>query len=124
MSQQSHHWQKALKQARFELTYSPDALILDVRTPEEYAEWHLRGATLVPTSFPPDYAMMYGFARRLLNVSRRRERPIIVYCRRGIRADAMIDVLRNVGFYNVINLGGVETMPLMELRRRGIDNLR
>lgn len=120
----NHQWQKALKQARFELTYSPDALILDVRTPQEYAEWHLRGATLVPTDVPPDYTLMYAFARRLLNVSRRRERPIIVYCKRGIRAAAMIDVLRNAGFYNVINLGGVETMPLMELRRRGINSLR
>ena len=116
-------WQQALKNAQFEVRYSPDALILDVRTPAEYQGWHLDGAVNVPITVPPNRVALNTFIANLLRFSRRRERPIIVYCRRGVRSTAMEEALLNAGFHNVINLGGIETMPLVSMRQRGITKL-
>lgn len=116
-------WQQTLQNAQFETRYSPDTLILDVRTPEEYRMWHLDGSVNVPIGVPPDRRRMNIFIANLLRFSRRRGRPIIVYCRRGIRAGAMKEALENAGFHNVINLGGIETMPLAVMRQKGITKL-
>jgi phage shock protein E len=118
--------QQTLKNAQFEAQYSPDTLILDVRTPMEYQGWHLDGAVNVPTSSPVNRDEREGlniFIANLLRFSRRRGRPIVVYCRRGVRAAAMENALMNAGFHNVINLGGIDTMPLRMLRQRGIMKL-
>ena len=119
-------WRQTLKAARFELNYSPDALILDVRTPREYSEWHLDNAVYVPISTPVTPEMRRHiniFIANLLRYSRRRSRPILVYCKRGIRAAAMEEALLNAGFLNVINLGGIDTMPLIHLKQRGITTI-
>lgn len=112
-----------LKSAQFEARYSPDLLILDVRTPQEYMQWHLDGAVNVPVTVPPKREALNIFIAQLLRFSRRRSRPIVVYCRRGVRAQAMKDALLNAGFHNVINLGGIETAPLMWMRQRGMQKL-
>ena len=116
-------WQRNLQAAQFDVRYSPDVLILDVRTPEEYWDWHLDGAVNVPITVPPKREKLNIFIANLLRFSRRRSRPIIVYCKRGIRAGAMKNALENAGFHNVINLGGIETMPLIKMRQRGITKL-
>jgi hypothetical protein len=35
----------------------------------------------------------------------------------------MKEALENAGFHNVINLGGIETMPLAVMRQKGITKL-
>lgn len=112
-----------LKSAQFEARYSPDLLILDVRTPQEYMDWHLDGAVNVPVSVPPKREAINVFVAQLLRFSRRRDRPIVIYCRRGIRSSAMEDALRNGGFHNIINLGGIETAPLLWMRQKGMTKL-
>lgn len=71
-----------------ELARRDDApLVLDVRTPEEYAAGHVPGAVLIPHD---------QLAGRLSELDR--DRWVLVYCRSGRRADAAQTVLERAGF--------------------------
>ena len=86
-------------------------LLLDVRTQAEYDRCHLPGARLIPTPLPPLTAEKYtnlGF--RLLHVVQNvhPDTPIGVYCKKGIRAQAAVEILRHLGYHQTISLGGVD----------------
>ena len=78
------------------LTRSEDQrpLVLDVRTPEEYAAGHVPGAMLIPHD---------QLAMRLDALDR--DRPIIVYCRTGRRSALAETLLRQRG-HDVSQLQG------------------
>jgi phage shock protein E len=61
-------------------------LVLDVRTPAEYADGHVPGAVLIPHD---------QLAMRLDALER--DRPIIVYCRTGRRSGLAETLLRQHG---------------------------
>jgi phage shock protein E len=61
-------------------------LVLDVRTPEEYAAGHVPGAILIPHD---------QLALRLDALQR--DRPIVVYCRTGRRSGLAETLLRQHG---------------------------
>jgi phage shock protein E len=71
------------------------AVLLDVRTPEEYAQGHLPGAKNIPVQVLP---------QRLEEVGPR-EVPVVVYCQAGGRSAMAADLLRRSGFGEVCNLG-------------------
>lgn len=73
-------------------------VIVDVRTPQEFAERHVRGAILIP------YDQM---GQRWRELERYRNRPMIVYCRTGRRAAVALDVLKANGFTHAVNGGGL-----------------
>jgi hypothetical protein len=54
---------------------SPNLLVVDVRTPQEYVQGHLKGAMNIPLS---DLQGQIGGLDR--------NRPILVYCQTGIRS--------------------------------------
>jgi phage shock protein E len=85
-----------------QLVEQQDALLLDVRTPAEYAEQHLDHALLIPHD---------ELARRVGEVldaqGGDKHKPIVVYCRSGGRADTAKAVLLANGFTEVTNLGGL-----------------
>jgi rhodanese-related sulfurtransferase len=72
-------------------------VVLDVRTPAEYAGGHLAGATLVDFRAP-------DFEARAAALDRDRE--YLVYCRSGGRSAGAVDVLRKLGFRKLVNLDG------------------
>jgi len=74
---------------------SPNLLIVDVRTPQEYAQGHLNGAINIPLSDLP-----------LRIVSLDPNRPILVYCRTGHRSAQASAILVRAGFTRVYNLQG------------------
>ena len=90
------------------------AILLDVRSPEEYASGHLQGAVNIPHdqiqhSLPLLRQLTSGHA----------EWAIIVYCVWGIRgANAKIDLMR-LGFPNVLNVGGLDGLLGRPLARSG-----
>lgn len=89
-----------------------DYILLDVRTQDEYCHGHLCGSWLVPTPLPPlSTAEMQRFksilSSRLSGVQH--SHPIMVYCKLGIRAGIARDILAEMGFTNVISLGGAKT---------------
>jgi len=77
------------------------ALLVDVRTPQEYEAGHLEGALLIPYDQIP---------QRLAEFGEDKSRPIVVYCRSGRRAGVAEQTLRKAGFTNVLNAGGYEAM--------------
>jgi phage shock protein E len=73
-----------------------DALLLDVRTSEEYGAGHIPGAILLPydeiEGNPPSWE---------------KDTPIVVYCRSGHRASIALQTLNSQGYKNVVNFGGI-----------------
>lgn len=70
-----------------EITARADApLLLDVRSPEEFAKGHLPGAVLIPHD---------QLADRLDEIDR--DRWVLVYCRSGARATKAQDILEDAG---------------------------
>ena len=77
-----------------------NAVILDVRTIDEYNELHIRGAICIPvdtidesiSSFIPDTGQV-----------------ILVYCRSGNRSRQASEKLAALGYTNVYEFGGINT---------------
>lgn len=75
----------------------PDLVVLDVRTPEEFAEGHL--ASAVNVDF---YAA--DFADQLAGLDP--DVPYVLYCRSGNRSGQTLDMMRDLGFSDVSELSG------------------
>ena len=73
-------------------------VLLDVRTPDEFAEGHIAGAVLLP------YDQVEQKAASMLP---EKEKPIIVYCRSGRRSAIAADALRGLGYKDVKDFGGI-----------------
>jgi rhodanese-related sulfurtransferase len=72
-------------------------LLLDVRTPEEFAEGRVAGAVNIPVG---------DLASRLAELEPHRERGIVTYCRSGRRATQATDILREAGYGKVAQMDG------------------
>ena len=77
-----------------------DALVIDVRTTEEYADGHLVGAQNINVE---DETL---WEQRIEPLDR--DRPTVVYCRSGRRSAVAAQLLIDAGFTQVYDLGGVE----------------
>lgn len=85
----------SVSDARAMLQSSSNVLVVDVRTPEEYAQGHLKGAINIPLSDLP------------LRIGRlEQNRPILVYCQTGYRSAQASSILVKAGFTKVYNLEG------------------
>lgn len=97
-------------------------VILDIRTGQEFARGHLDGAIHVPTPLPPlsDAALQrMHYTLRSITDGHPQNEPIFVYCKKGKRAAVAKQMLEQMGFRNVVNLGGVETPDLQTAIARG-----
>lgn len=74
-----------------------DLVVLDVRTPEEFAEGHLEGATVIDF-YEPD------FADRLAELDR--STPYVLYCRSGNRSGQTMALMDELGFQSVQEIDG------------------
>ncbi len=74
-----------------------DALVLDVRETNDFANGHILNARNVPLA---------QLDERAADVAKNKAKPIIVYCANGQRAGGAIAILKKHGFANVVNLGG------------------
>lgn len=72
------------------------ALLLDVRTPEEFRDRHLDGAVNIPVQ---------ELGTRLGELGAK-DRPIVVYCRSGARSATATKVMKSAG-YDVLDIGGI-----------------
>lgn len=71
--------------------------LLDVRTPQEYAEGHIRGALNINVQ-SDDF-------RRMAEKELSKDSTVLVYCRSGRRSMDAAEILTNLG-YKVVNLKG------------------
>jgi len=70
-------------------------IFIDVREPFEYAMDHVTGAINIPPS-----ELMAG-ARQLEGVAKDAE--LVLYCRSGSRSNVAINVLKGMGYTNLVN---------------------
>ena len=76
------------------------AILLDVRTKQEFMEGHLNGAIVIP---------YYEISKRIETIVSKKEQQIIVYCKNGGRGVTAVQILNDLGYNNVYNLkGGME----------------
>jgi rhodanese-related sulfurtransferase len=77
----------------------PDFIVLDVRTPEEFAQGHLPEKTPMNLDFyAPD------FRERLARLDR--GKTYLVYCRTGHRSGETVNFMKELGFRRVYDLQG------------------
>lgn len=74
-----------------------ELLLIDVRTPEEFAAGHIPGALNIPYD---------EFPSRLHELEGRQSEELVVYCRTGRRAKIAEQALVEAGFQNVRDLAG------------------
>ena len=72
-------------------------LILDVRSPREFADGHVPGAINIPHT---------ALADRLKELTQHKGQDVAVYCEAGVRAAVAGEILENSGFENVLHLEG------------------
>ncbi|MAI64871.1 MAG: sulfurtransferase [Alteromonas sp.] len=72
-------------------------LLIDVRSPEEYADGHIPGAINMP------HENINGYLSKL---EQHKNKPIIIYCRSGRRAKLAMKVLQEHDFTDVMHLEG------------------
>ena len=77
---------------------SQDHIILDVRTPEEFAEEHIEGAILMPD---------YEIGEKAESVLTDKDQLILVYCRSGRRSKNAASELATLGYTNIKEFGGI-----------------
>ena len=75
------------------------AILLDVRTEEEYEESHIDGAVLLSLDKISEDTVS--------EVVDRKDRPIIVYCRSGNRSQQAQEILNRLGYTKIYDLGAM-----------------
>lgn len=73
------------------------ALLLDVRTPEEFQQGHVEGAINIPYD---------KLADRLSELGEDKSREIVTYCQAGRRAEVAQQTLSKSGYQNAFSAGG------------------
>lgn len=85
-----------------EIIDKEEVIILDVRTPEEYKDEHIKDALLIP-----DYELKNSADSKLPN----KDEKILVYCRSGNRSKTAAKLLIDMGYTNVYEFGGIISWP-------------
>ena len=75
-----------------------NSILLDVRTPEEFADGHIPGAINIPNE---------SIGENDITELPDKEQRIYVYCRSGNRSKQASAKLVNLGYTNVVEIGGI-----------------
>ena len=76
------------------------AVVVDVRSPQEYEEGHIDGAISIPE---------YNIKKNVENILKDKNEKIIVYCSSGGRSRKAQKTLKKLGYNKVYNLyNGIE----------------
>ena len=90
-----------------DLMLQPDAVILDVRTPGEFAGGKIRGARNLDI-------MSRDFVNQIKNLPK--DKTYLVYCRSGNRSGQACEIMADMGFKKLKNLaGGIMRWPFETL---------
>ena len=89
------------EQAKARMEENPDLILLDVRTQEEFEQGHIPGAVCLPNEMiAADMPFLFG-----------KDAEILLYCRSGRRSADAAKKLRDMGFTNVFDFGGIIDWP-------------
>ena len=90
------------EEAKASLDRGDKIIIVDVRTPAEYNEAHIKNAVLLPLDSIRDNAAA---------VIPDLEAVYFVYCRSGVRSETAAAQLVEMGYKNIYDLGGIKNWP-------------
>ena len=76
-----------------------NAVLLDVRTPEEHKSGYLEGAVLLP---------LVELESKISSKVADKNTPVYIYCRSGRRAGTAVETLKAMGYTDLHNLGGLK----------------
>ena len=76
---------------------TPGAILLDVRTPQEYREGHIPGSKNVPLQT----------IDKVASIAENKDTALFVYCYSGARSRQATAMLQHMGYTNVQNIGGI-----------------
>ncbi|MEL6616000.1 MAG: rhodanese-like domain-containing protein, partial [Bacteroidota bacterium] len=93
----------AMTPADYVADHDPDAPLLDVRTPGEYAGGHLAGSVNVDVMAP-------DFREQIEAMDLPESGPIYLYCRSGNRSGQAAKMLQQMGHAGAVNIGGFEPL--------------
>lgn len=74
---------------------SEDHFLLDVRTPEEFAQGHIAGAVNIPVQVLDQYLSEIPT-----------DQPIVLYCRSGNRSNQAMRILQGAGYTDIYDIDG------------------
>ena len=76
---------------------TPGAILLDVRTTQEYVGGHIPGSKNIPLQV----------IDKITSVTENKDTVLYVYCQSGARSRQATSILQGMGYTNVNNIGGI-----------------
>ena len=102
-SQRDEGYQKMKPaEAKAVLEQDKNAILLDVRTREEYQEKHIKGSMLIPLDV---------LEKEVVKMIPDKNKTVIIYCRSGNRSKTAANLLLSIGYKEVYDLGGINSWP-------------
>ena len=89
--------QPDINQGVEEYRQAADAVLLDVRTPQEYREGHIPGSQNMPLQQ----------LDKVEEVTENKDTVLYVYCHSGARSRQAVSLLKHMGYTKVLNIGGI-----------------
>ena len=89
--------QPDINQGVKEYTATPGAILLDVRTTQEYGAGHIPGSKNIPLQA----------IDKVASVAENKDTVLYVYCHSGARSRQAVSLLKHMGYTNVHNIGGI-----------------
>ena len=80
-----------------EYAEAENAVLLDVRTPQEYGEGHIPESINIPLQT----------IDKVTSIAKNKDTALFVYCYSGARSRRATALLQNMGYANVQNIGGM-----------------
>ena len=74
-------------------------VIIDVRSPQEFASGHVEGAINIEHT---------AIAQEIAKAGVSKEDKVLLYCQSGRRSGMALDTLKGMGFSKAENVGGIE----------------
>ena len=97
-----NHNRISVEQVREDLESGKDFVLLDVRSKDEFREGHIEGAVNIPLQVL-DYEVE--------NEIPEKDQIIVLYCRSGVRTLTAAEILKDLDYTEVYDMGGIISWP-------------
>lgn len=100
-NQKTNSYKKISQAEAYEMMQeNSNIMILDVRTPEEFASGHIKNAINIPNE---------SIGNSIVNKLTDKNAAILIYCRSGNRSKQAASKLEKLGYGNIYEFGGINT---------------
>jgi rhodanese-related sulfurtransferase len=89
-------------EAKERLAKDKSIVLLDVRSPQEYKQGHIPKSISLPLD---------KLQNKVEKVVPNKDTEVFVYCLSGSRASSACSIMKQLGYTNVSNLGGITSWP-------------